>query len=60
MTDKDEGGNDADKKDSTGEVSGRSTRMLSICPHCGARHHIVNDTKGVWVCPDCGKSYDPY
>jgi predicted RNA-binding Zn-ribbon protein involved in translation (DUF1610 family) len=43
-----------------GEVAGRSTRMFSVCPNCGARHNTVNDTKGVWICPDCGKPYDPY
>jgi ribosomal protein L37AE/L43A len=43
-----------------GEVGGRSTRMFSVCPNCGAHHNTVNDTKGVWICPDCGKPYDPY
>jgi hypothetical protein len=43
-----------------GEAAGRSTRMFSVCPNCGARHNTVNDTKGVWICPDCGKPYDPY
>jgi len=34
--------------------------MFSVCPNCGAHHNTVNDTKGVWICPDCGKPYDPY
>lgn len=49
-----------DKVAKKGEVAGRSTRMFSVCPNCGARHNIVNDTKGVWICPDCGKPQDPY
>jgi ribosomal protein L37AE/L43A len=43
-----------------GEVVGHGTRIFSVCPNCGARHNAVNDTKGVWLCPDCGKPYDPY
>lgn len=61
MTEKDESseiaGEGAAKE---GEAAGRSTRMFSVCPNCGARHNTVNDTKGVWICPDCGKPYDPY
>ena len=61
MTEKDKGNEGEDKSaDKKGEVGGRGTRMFSVCPHCGARHNIINDTKGVWVCPDCGKPYDPY
>ena len=61
MTDKNKGSDDAGSDAAKeGEVGGRITRMLSVCPHCGARHNIVNDTKGVWICPDCGKPYDPY
>ena len=61
MTEKNKS-NEGDEKDvaKKGEVGGRGTRMFSVCPYCGARHNIVNDTKGVWICPDCGKPYDPY
>jgi len=60
MSDTKKGSDDAENDTPKGEVGGRITRMLSICPHCGARHNVVNDTKGVWICPDCAKPYDPY
>ena len=61
MSEKNESGEAAeDAAAKKGEVVGRSTRMFSVCPNCGARHNMVNDTKGVWLCPDCGKPYDPY
>ena len=55
--DRSEADEGAEKK---GEVVGHSTRMFSVCPNCGARHNAVNDTKGVWICPDCGKPYDQF
>jgi predicted RNA-binding Zn-ribbon protein involved in translation (DUF1610 family) len=60
MTEENESGESGEETAANkGEVAGRSTRMFSVCPNCGARHNTVNDTKGVWLCPDCGNPIDP-